>query len=255
MDFENLYIELTRQCTMQCEHCLRGERENKSMSIQTLENIFQDINHIGVLLLTGGEPLINIKAIEHLAKIIKERQIKVDNIGLITNGTILSPRHIKGLKELESNCDSFQFFLSNDLFHRQEWNRLGLTRKVDRNFEVYQKFFPIKRYLDNDSYHRVVLQRKGRARYISDERIQELRQKNHIAYRFDTEEDSAPLSIVGTRITGKACVDVYGSFVPYNKSFQEEDNLSMAQYNVNNRPVSEFIGEYIGERTPKTYKK
>ena len=54
MNFEKLYLEVTRECTMRCEHCLRGENEHKSMSIETLENSLKDIKHIHTLLLSGG---------------------------------------------------------------------------------------------------------------------------------------------------------------------------------------------------------
>lgn len=70
MYFEKLYLELTRECTMQCEHCLRGDREHKYMSIETLENLLKEVNNIETLLLSGGEPLLHIDALEALSKLI-----------------------------------------------------------------------------------------------------------------------------------------------------------------------------------------
>ena len=41
MKVENLYLELTRMCTLECEHCLRGDRRNEYMSFETINNVFK----------------------------------------------------------------------------------------------------------------------------------------------------------------------------------------------------------------------
>ena len=55
MKLEKLYLEVTRMCTLECEHCLRGDRENKYMSTKTIENILKDVkkeysNNAGIVI-------------------------------------------------------------------------------------------------------------------------------------------------------------------------------------------------------------
>ena len=75
MKVEKLYLELTRMCTIECEHCLRGCRRNEFMSLETINNVLKDIEHIELLLLTGGEPLLALKQIKELLKVVTNYNI------------------------------------------------------------------------------------------------------------------------------------------------------------------------------------
>ena len=46
MDVEKLYLEVTRMCNLECEHCLRGNRENSYMSDETIMNALKNIKRI-----------------------------------------------------------------------------------------------------------------------------------------------------------------------------------------------------------------
>lgn len=255
MYFEKLYLELTRECTMKCEHCLRGDREHKYMSLETLDNLFKEINHIETLLLSGGEPLLHLDAFSQISELIDKYEIEVDTICIITNGTVVSPRHIKTLLELKNRCSEFKFFLSSDLFHRLEWKRIGVLEKVEENYQLYKYYLSMRKFLDNDSYNSVKIQKKGRAKGITKERIEELSRKNNVHYKFDLVEEANPLYYNDGNVFGKICIDVAGNVVPFNKSFQEEDLFASTKYNVNKAPISSFIAEYVEENTPKKYKK
>ena len=78
MKVEKLHLELTRMCTIECEHCFRGERRNEFMSINTIDNIFKDVSEVEFLLLTGGEPLLALRQIKELINIINKKNIKID---------------------------------------------------------------------------------------------------------------------------------------------------------------------------------
>lgn len=88
---------------MKCEHCLRGDRYNINISDETIKNTFSKINKIGMLVLTGGEPLLSYDAINCINKVIEEiknNNVKVDKILIFTNGTIYNEYVVKTLKEL-----------------------------------------------------------------------------------------------------------------------------------------------------------
>ena len=100
MDVEKLYLEVTRMCNLECEHCLRGNREDLYMSDETITNALKNIKKIGTLLITGGEPLLALRQIRTIIQMIKDNNIKVDKIILITNSTILNKEILSTLKEL-----------------------------------------------------------------------------------------------------------------------------------------------------------
>lgn len=123
-----LYIEVTRRCTMKCAHCLRGDSQNISLKIDHIDELFDNsdiqINKINNLIITGGEPTLNIKAILQIIKNIISKQIVVGNLHLPTNGSTYSQQLIDGLNEYYNyikkyNATSNLYLIcSQDQFHR-----------------------------------------------------------------------------------------------------------------------------------------
>ena len=107
MKVNRLYLCLTRNCTLECEHCLRGTKEEKNMSPETIERIMKDITSVHSLLLSGGEPLLNIQGIKYLTEVIQKYHIDIHTICISTNGTICTPVHIQALLQLQACCKDF----------------------------------------------------------------------------------------------------------------------------------------------------
>ncbi len=251
MEVENLYLELTRECTLSCEHCLRGEQEHKYMSIETLENTLKDIKKIKTILLSGGEPLLNIKCIEHLPSLLNKYSISVEKIGIITNGTVISKRHIAALKELKKQCKEFEFYLSCDLFHRLEWQRLGVKQLIEENYETYHETLSLKKYLENDCYHRIILQLKGRAKQITKSRLEEIEKNNDIKFDFTTKPLDDSILIYNNKVEGKVCIDVNGNICRLGETFEEEDEKARTDININVQSLDDAIINYRKKVNPK----
>ena len=145
LDIDNLTLEVTRFCNLECIHCLRGESENKYITSNTINNLMKNINSIHLLTITGGEPLIATNSINKLISSIKTNNIKIDNIQLITNGTILSSNTLKVLKELQS-ISNLHLYLSSDKFHLIELQKKELLDKYERNKKIYKELFYAKEY-------------------------------------------------------------------------------------------------------------
>lgn len=62
---ENLSLEVTRRCNMGCAHCLRGNAEDLDMSHETIDQVFEQVDMIGQVTFTGGEPSLNMDAIRY----------------------------------------------------------------------------------------------------------------------------------------------------------------------------------------------
>lgn len=92
----SLELELTRMCNAVCKHCMRGEAENKKMSLEVLDKVFNGKNHmineIYRLMLTGGEPFLNSEAFIYLLEYLKDYNIEVGEIDCITNGLIVNEK-------------------------------------------------------------------------------------------------------------------------------------------------------------------
>ena len=119
MYIENLHLSITRNCTLECEHCLRGDRQNVNMDPLILDKVFQDVLVVRNLLITGGEPLIAIQSLEKLAEIIRSQKVKINNIYIITNGTVFSERILKVLNDF-NNYSHLELKISSDIFHQLE---------------------------------------------------------------------------------------------------------------------------------------
>ena len=241
MKIDKMYLEVTRNCTLECEHCLRGNKEIKDMDLLTLENSLKDVREINTLLLTGGEPLLNIKILTELPRIIEKYNIAIHNISIITNGTVASINHVNALRAISKKCDSFDLILSSDLFHRLEWTRLNIKERVERNYNLYQEFFPMRKFLDNDSFHSIVLLASGRAKSLSTERLKELEKKYYIKYKFMTEEEQNLIRKSGDSIYGKLYINVHGNVTPYDVSFTDEDDCYNTELNVNYKSLESIL--------------
>jgi len=245
MTFDKLYLEVTRNCTFKCEHCIKGNRQAVNMDITTLKNTLKDIDHINTLLLTGGEPLLNVLLIEELSRLIKDNNIGIDTIGIVTNGSVCTERHIEALKELKANCSDFAFFLSCDLFHRLEWDRLDIHDLIEKNYCTLHRELGLKKFLENDRFNNVSIYKKGRAALIGEDRLKSLGKKNYINFKLvDVEDSNKVLSYDQDGIHGKVCIDVNGNLVEFCKTYAEED-LENEGYNVNYFPLNKIIYDYI----------
>lgn len=61
----SLVLELTRKCNAHCEHCLRGDARNEQMPFHTIDEILNTVSEIYTVTFSGGEPTLNLDAMEH----------------------------------------------------------------------------------------------------------------------------------------------------------------------------------------------
>lgn len=101
-DVNNVIIEVTRKCNMTCEHCLRGPAQNLNIDHKYISTLLDNINSIGVLTFTGGEPSLNIPAMRFTLEELKRRKINVNSFFIVTNGSkkSYSPEFLQLLLDL-----------------------------------------------------------------------------------------------------------------------------------------------------------
>jgi organic radical activating enzyme len=142
----NLLIEVTRECNLKCEHCLRGKAESKSIQEKDIISLFKQIQgqEIYSLTLTGGEPALRPDKIQMILDIAKEYNIDIFSFYIATNGTIASDNFLRVLMELYLYCSDNETScveISNDSFHNMD-----LIKQNQKKFEMFSftkfKFYP-----------------------------------------------------------------------------------------------------------------
>lgn len=87
----NMNIEITRKCNFACEHCMRGDAQNITITKEIIDRIFEEIQDVkGFINLTGGEPLIAIDMIEYFVNKLIESKWEPSFLGFVTNGNVVS---------------------------------------------------------------------------------------------------------------------------------------------------------------------
>lgn len=130
MYISNLVLELTRKCNLRCAHCMRGPAQRMNMSREILWRIFRQIDGIGHLTLTGGEPSLGVEVIEQMIQEMFWSKPNIQYFYCISNGRTHNryTRFLKALDRLYDWCSekcSCCLTLSTDQFHgledRQLW--------------------------------------------------------------------------------------------------------------------------------------
>lgn len=98
---ETLSINITNACNMGCAHCLRGDAKTVSyMDERFIPKIFNGIDSIGTVVLTGGEPSLYPGFVRAVADYIVESQTRVDGFFIVTNGKIYSQELVDSVKKV-----------------------------------------------------------------------------------------------------------------------------------------------------------
>ena len=124
MNLDNVVIEITRRCNMQCAHCLRGEPECKSISDKVLNQFFFNIrgSSIGILTITGGEPSIAPSRIQSIVHHSLLYRVDIGSFYMVTNAKRITRQFLDAVQRLYDICDdkgSCGLNYSNDKFHEK----------------------------------------------------------------------------------------------------------------------------------------
>lgn len=135
MGKNRLCIEITRKCNLKCAHCLRGEPQNLSLSPNQLKKILYYIpDHVEILHLTGGEPLIDGGC--HLLSILQVlvEHMQCDKFEIITNLTTdITSKFFESIDLLTKISVKGTVWYSDDDYHRQSRKDAGLSKQFHRN--------------------------------------------------------------------------------------------------------------------------
>ena len=107
LGFDVLSLQVTRRCNLSCKHCCCGEAEDADMTKETIDNILNETFDIGVLMITGGEPLLNDEIIKYTFDEIIRRNIRCFSFSMHTNGIILKKDFCDKLNDFAQYCRQY----------------------------------------------------------------------------------------------------------------------------------------------------
>lgn len=108
-DMMNLTVLLTTKCTLKCDLCATYTPQQKSPKHFSYEVLSKSIvrfmqsldKHIGIVTLSGGEPLLHPQLPE-LVNLIRQYKGRMEMFEIITNGTVVpSPALLDALKSFD----------------------------------------------------------------------------------------------------------------------------------------------------------
>ena len=152
MKIDHLAIEITRRCNIQCKHCIRGYAQNVDIPLKYIDMILDRTESIGHFCPTGGEPSLNIPAIQYFIDGCIERQITIDKFYISTNGINITQEFIDVCLDLYAiSTDKYHCSvqISNDKYHLER-------RKYDDNLLSCLPFYS-KRFREGSDMQGVVV--------------------------------------------------------------------------------------------------
>ena len=86
LNIQDLAVEVTRRCNMACPHCMRGDAKNLDLNLDRFAEFIANVDSIGSLTFTGGEPTLNTDAIRFILHMCRAWKIPVYSFYLVTSG-------------------------------------------------------------------------------------------------------------------------------------------------------------------------
>ena len=123
MHIQSLVIEVTRKCNLSCAHCLRGDSQNVVISNEWIDILLSQVESIGAVTFTGGEPSLAVERIEYFLNKCKELGISIESFYIATNGVAISEEFVIVCLRLYSYCGEKEMCsvdISNDYYHSIE---------------------------------------------------------------------------------------------------------------------------------------
>ena len=224
MYISNLVIEVTRDCQLNCDHCLRGDTENKVLSCNSIDIFLKQIEGIGNVTFSGGEPSLHPEVITHFREQCEAKKIGIGSFYIATNGAEISDAFMLEVLKIYLYCtdneDMTSIALSDDKFHYDDTDAHKL--------EVFS-FFNKRGDITNAG-----LIGEGRANEYWDEN--QLRQLN--IEHLELEDDSLVEGDIYLNCEGNI---IAGCNLSYNSQRKKENIICSVNYPNYKEAIEQFI--------------
>lgn len=226
----NIAIVVTDKCNLNCGHCLRGQKQNKDISKEVIDAIFEQVRGVSMLNICGGEPLLALDKIEYLFNKIIENKVYVEFVAITINGTIYNKKFEELLEKmntyLQETTGGMAFFaISLDEYHLSEMKRL--KQNYQKKFFCSKYFWGLRK-LDK----KLKLFREGNAVNLLESKTIPLRAVKPIICDISDKYESIS-HIIGPLI----CINTNGTITEDNTSIKNQDTI----YNYGNILTDDLV--------------
>jgi len=238
---EELKLEITRDCNLECKHCYKGEREEKYMSLETIDSAFKDLKTIWMLSLVGGETFLAPEQIKRVYENIVKNNIEVGILNINTNCTVENDEIIEILAKFSKVVGHLNVCCSLDSFRFMQYEEKNLVEQVNNNVALLDEkgYLKIK---DSDIKFKKIY-KVGRARSLTQEDIDKANMRridflqyllvdeskfyeSRSLYHTPTTKDQYIFRTVYVTVDGNLC-----TVTPMHHTYAEED--MMIETNIN----------------------
>lgn len=183
---QNLAMILTNKCNLNCNHCLRGCKNDHCMSDDVINATLNQIKGISNLSICGGEPTLALDVLENLFNQIIKNNIYLEEVSCVINGTNYSEKFLELLESISEYVTFIKkknevfFNISYDQYHIEEIKRLKLEKQF---LENVKKYYQSKFFNELQKLYNPILFREGNAENLENDKTVPLRpMKNYITY-------------------------------------------------------------------------
>lgn len=148
LHLSDLVLEITRKCNMQCIHCLRGPAQRIDMDREIINRVTTEVDWITGLTLSGGEPSIAGKLIDHLRWALYFNKCDLGRFWLTVNARFFKADFYDAIQELYWRCSMQEeccLTISGDQYHGQ-MSRVAFERYSELPFFSAERMHKIEDY-------------------------------------------------------------------------------------------------------------
>jgi len=148
MDFiiDNLIIEFSRKCNLKCEHCLRGNAQNKGIKAKVYTNFLKQLDGINNLTVGGGESSLMTKELKEFrlnyVYALKDN-LDIHNVYIVTNGKYITQNVLETYADMFNlSCDgsNSKIGFSFDMWHTYELDNVQIGKR-ENNYNKAIDYF------------------------------------------------------------------------------------------------------------------
>lgn len=254
LNLKKLFIEVTRRYNLKCCHCMKKESQNVNVTPQIIDSLFNQLNQVNTVEITGGEPFLAVNEIRHIIQEIIQNQIKILELIIITNGTVLDKTITTDLNLLGNYIEKYRkqigfkydrkpviITISDDKYHPNidREKAMGFYKRYcNDNVLIEYKYEEDRKREDFDENH---LFYSGRAKNLQNVRYSidgACHRVLHCMMSIGAHKGDIPLK--GDFIQCSIYLSANGNIGLYcNYSYDDEDRDAMG--NILEKPISKMI--------------
>lgn len=132
IQLDSLVIEVTRKCSLKCEHCLRGNAQGLNLPIAYADALFERVGYASCITLTGGEPALVPGLLQQIRHSIEKHSVEIGNFYIATSTSVPESR----FKTFVSECLEWHLMCTDNECSQVNWSNDPFHELNDHNIRL-----------------------------------------------------------------------------------------------------------------------